>query len=79
MFCETTVHALSITLTKTAIFHLQLTHQQESVVFGTLLDGLLNLMSSEYGFIGEVKYEEAKTMYLQTHAITGTIIIVIID
>lgn len=60
---------------------------QESVVFGTLLDGLLELMSSEYGFIGEIKYEQgndgggggdgtaaattATTMYLQTHAITN--------
>ena len=47
-------------------------------VFGGLLEGLLDLMSSEYGFIGEVKYEEQdqddggeRRMYLQTHAITN--------
>jgi hypothetical protein len=40
-------------------------------VFGGLLEGLLNLMSSEYGFIGEIKYEDDGTMYLQTHAITN--------
>jgi hypothetical protein len=40
-------------------------------VFGGLLEGLLDLMSSEYGFIGEIKYEEDGTMYLQTHAITN--------
>ena len=41
------------------------------VVFGGLLEGLLNLMSSEYGFIGEIKYEDDGTMYLQSHAITN--------
>lgn len=40
-------------------------------VFGGLLEGLLDLMSSEYGFIGEVKHEDDGTMYLQTHAITN--------
>jgi hypothetical protein len=28
-------------------------------------------MNSEYGFIGEVKFEPDGTMYLQTHAITN--------
>jgi hypothetical protein len=41
------------------------------VVFGYLLEGLLELMSSEYGFIGEIKYEEDGTMYLQCNAITN--------
>lgn len=41
------------------------------VVFGGLLEGLLDLMSSEYGFIGEIKYEDDGTKYLQTHAITN--------
>jgi GAF domain-containing protein len=41
------------------------------VVFGCLLEGLLELMDSEYGFIGETKYEPDGTMYLQTHAITN--------
>jgi GAF domain len=35
-------------------------------VFGVLLDALLDLMNSEYGFIGEVKYEEDGTIFLQT-------------
>ena len=41
------------------------------IVFGCLLEGLLDLMKSEYGFIGEIKYEEDGTMFLQTHAITN--------
>ena len=41
------------------------------MVFGCLLDGLLDLMQSEYGFIGEIKHEDDGTMYLQTHAITN--------
>lgn len=41
------------------------------VTFGCLLTALLDLMDSEYGFIGECKYEEDGTMYLQTHAITN--------
>lgn len=47
--------------------------QSESpkIVFGYLLEGLLDLMESEYGFIGEIKYEGDGTMYLQTHAITN--------
>ena len=46
--------------------------EEADVVFGCLLQGILDLTDSEYGFIGEVKYEEdQKTMYLQTHAITN--------
>jgi GAF domain len=47
--------------------------QSESpkVIFGTMLDALLNLLDSEYGFIGEVKYNEDGSKYLQTHAITN--------
>jgi len=41
------------------------------VVYGCLLAGLLDLMDSEYGFIGEVKYEENGTKFLQTHASTN--------
>ena len=41
------------------------------VVFGLLLEALLELTQSEYGFIGEIKYDENGTMYLQTHAITN--------
>lgn len=45
--------------------------ESPSVVFGGLLEALLELMESEYGFIGEIRYEEDGTMYLQTHAITN--------
>ena len=48
--------------------------QQEDpkIVFGTLLTGLLELMDSEYGFIGEVKRDDSDgSMYLQSHAITN--------
>jgi signal transduction histidine kinase/CheY-like chemotaxis protein len=41
------------------------------VVYGCLLEGILDLMQSEYGFIGEVKYESDGTMYIQTHASTN--------
>jgi GAF domain len=41
------------------------------VIFGTMLDALLDLLDSEYGFIGEVKYKDDGTKYLQTHAITN--------
>jgi hypothetical protein len=39
--------------------------EEPKVVFGTLLTGLLELMNSEYGFIGEIKLEEDGTQYLQ--------------
>jgi len=51
--------------------------EKPRVVFGLLLEALLELTESEYGFIGEVKYENGdkddpgSTMYLQTHAITN--------
>lgn len=51
--------------------------EQPKVVFGLLLEALLELTDSEYGFIGEIKYENGdrndpgSTMYLQTHAITN--------
>jgi hypothetical protein len=42
------------------------------VVYTCLLNGILELMQGEFGFIGEVKYAEGQpesedTMYLQTH------------
>jgi PAS domain S-box-containing protein len=40
-------------------------------LFDGLLHDLLDLTSSEYGFIGEVLYNEAKLPYLKTHAITN--------
>ena len=42
------------------------------VIFGTLLDALLDLLDSEYGFIGEVKYNYVDgSKFLQTHSITN--------
>lgn len=49
--------------------------QSSKVVFGVFLEALLDIMDSEYGFIGEIKYGGAgsgnERMYLQTHAITN--------
>jgi len=46
--------------------------ESAKVVFGGLLDSILELTESEYGFIGEIKHEEdTGAMYLQTHAITN--------
>lgn len=46
--------------------------ESPNVVFGILLDTLLTLTESEYGFIGEIKHEpDTGEMYLQTHAITN--------
>ena len=68
---ETVKHRLDM-LDKIAEVQRQYLQMEEPrVVFGQLLTSLLDLMSSEYGFIGEVKYEDDGTMYLQTHAITN--------
>jgi hypothetical protein len=40
-------------------------------LFGVLLDALLDLMNSEYGFIGEVMHEDDGTMFLQTKSVTN--------
>ena len=46
--------------------------ESPNVVFGLLLETLLELTESEYGFIGEIKHEPGTgAMYLQTHAITN--------
>lgn len=47
--------------------------QTESIqaVLTCLLEGLLDLMESEFGFISEVKYEEDGTPYLLSHATTN--------
>ena len=46
--------------------------EKPQVVFGLLLDALLELTDSEYGFIGEIKYDkDTGAIYLQTHAITN--------
>ncbi|MBB5022498.1 PAS domain S-box protein [Desulfurispira natronophila] len=39
--------------------------------FGQLLQDVLELTASEYGFIGEVHYDENDTPYLKSHAITN--------
>uniref|UniRef100_A0A7S2YGA6 Histidine kinase n=1 Tax=Entomoneis paludosa TaxID=265537 RepID=A0A7S2YGA6_9STRA len=36
--------------------------------FGCLLNGLLSMVNSEYGFIGEVKYTDEGDMFLQIHS-----------
>lgn len=40
------------------------------VVYGCLLEGILDLIDSEFGFIGEAKWEEG-SMYLHIHATTN--------
>jgi GAF domain len=45
--------------------------ESPKIIFGCMLDALLHLTDSEYGFIGEIKYEDDGTKYLQTHAITN--------
>ena len=46
--------------------------ESPKVVFGTMLDALLALMDSEYGFIGEVKVnEKTGKQYLHNHAVTN--------
>lgn len=40
-------------------------------MFNGLLLSMLDLMSSEYGFVGEMMYEADGTMYLLSHAITN--------
>lgn len=39
--------------------------------FETILNHLLTMSSSEYGFIGEVHYKNGNTPFLRTHAITN--------
>lgn len=41
------------------------------IIFDGLLTNLLSLTKSEYGFIGEVFYNDAGEPYLKTHAITN--------
>lgn len=40
-------------------------------LFNDLLDNLLNLTQSDFGFIGEVLYDEGGKPYLKTHSITN--------
>jgi signal transduction histidine kinase/CheY-like chemotaxis protein len=48
---------------------LYLQKEPPGVVFGSLLEGLLELTESAYGFIGEVKHDAQKGVYLETHAV----------
>jgi len=48
-----------------------ITDVEPNVLFDELLDSLLVLTESEYGFIGEVLYKSDGTPYLKTHAITN--------
>jgi PAS domain S-box-containing protein len=45
-------------------------HMDRRQVFKELLDDLLTLTGSEYGFIGEVLYDEQQSVYLKTYALT---------
>jgi hypothetical protein len=46
--------------------------ESRKVVFGTMLAALLDLLDSEYGFIGEIKVNEKDgSKYLHNHAITN--------
>jgi GAF domain-containing protein len=45
--------------------------ESSNITFGYFLEALLDIMDSEYGFIGEIKYEDDGTMYLQTRAVTN--------
>lgn len=47
-----------------------LQNESAQVVFGSLLDSLLQLTNGEYGFIGETKYDQEGNIYLQTQAYT---------
>lgn len=56
------------------VAHAQAMHlrgESKPAVFNTLLDGLLKLMNSEYGFIGGVQYEEDGSPYMLAHAFTN--------
>lgn len=45
--------------------------EEQKIVFGTLLEELLIVLNSEYGFIGETIHDEEGKFCLQTHAITN--------
>lgn len=47
------------------------TNADISKLFEELLENLLSITDSEYGFIGEVLYKENNDPYLKTHAITN--------
>ena len=57
------------------VAHAQAMHlrgESKAAVFSTLLDGLLLLMDSAYGFIGSVQYEtDTQAPYLLAHAFTN--------
>ena len=45
--------------------------ENRQAIFSDLLNHLLNVTQSEYGFIGEVLYTKEQQPYLKTHAITN--------
>lgn len=48
-----------------------ITNTKPSELFGKLLENLLFITDSEYGFIGEVLYDPADSVYLKMHAISN--------
>lgn len=48
-----------------------ITEVERKVLFGDLLEALLSLTESEYGFIGEVRHTSAGKPFLKTYAITN--------
>ena len=54
----------------TNIFANYINNKSEQELFISMLDGLLKITESEYGYIGQVKYDKNNNVYLQTKAIT---------
>ena len=57
-----------------ALFQAQsafITSENRYLLFSNLLEAILRLTGSEYGFIGEVLFTEKEAPYLKTHAITN--------
>ena len=48
-----------------------ITESERKILFDDLLEDLLSLTQSEYGFIGEVRHTSAGKPFLKTHAITN--------
>ena len=67
---KTSIESLLLTAITRAQSQFVLSHDSRTV-FDGMLEALLRLTDSEYGFIGEVFHEEDGTPYLKTHAITN--------
>jgi hypothetical protein len=52
---------------------------ESKAIYGALLAGLLDVTKSEFGFIGETKYEEDGTVYLELYAAPNQNILVTED